>query len=216
MKHFYHPEFFIEKCNIAIKKNIPSKEFYSKWALYYTRSSNRNFIQYKQDAEETRKLPFEITQQQWDWLTRSPCYLCGYQDAHGIGLDRVDNTIRKYTLENCRPCCGSCNSMKGEIPLQEFLDHCLLISSCNIVIEHISELKKLLKENKINPGNRIHWKSKGLYYAILSNTAESFQQSFKDVYTQDEFNTLCKLTKESSKEDALSLLDQRAFQTGTY
>ena len=206
MKHFYHPDFFIEKCKIAIKEIIPTKEFYSKWALYYTRTNNRNFINYKKDAEETRKLPFEITQEQWDWLTRSPCYLCGYQDAHGIGLDRVDNTIRKYTLENCRPCCGSCNSMKGEIPLQEFLDQCRLISSSNIVIKHIPELKNPLKEKRVDPGNRIHWKSKGLYYAILSNTAESFQESFKDVYTKDEFNTLCKLTKESSKEVALSLL----------
>ena len=211
MKHFYHPEFFIEKCKIITKQVVPTKEFYSKWALYYTRTNNRNYLAYKRDAEEIRNLPFEITQEQWDWLTRSACYLCGYQDAHGIGLDRVNNTIRTYSLENCRPCCGSCNSMKGEITLNEFLDHCKVISSYNTVFTQIPVSKNPLKtaEDKghlMNPEDRTHWKSKGLYYAILSNTAESFQESYKDVFTKDEFDSLSKSVKESTKEAALSSL----------
>ena len=46
-----------------------------------------------------------ITQQDWDKLTRQPCYLCGYRDAKGIGLDRVDNTKRSYDIDNIKPCC---------------------------------------------------------------------------------------------------------------
>ena len=211
MKHFYHPEFFMEKCKIITKQVIPTKEFYSKWALYYTRTNNRNYVAYKRDAEEIRNLPFEISQEQWDWLTRSACYLCGYQDAHGIGLDRVDNTIRKYTLENCRPCCGSCNSMKGEITLNEFLDHCSIVASSSLEFKEIPQQKNPLKEAEdkghlMNPDDRTHWKSKGLYYAILSNTAEPFQESYKEVFTKDEFNSLSKTVKESTKETALSLL----------
>ena len=34
-------------------------------------------------------MEFEITQQQWDWLTRSPCYLCGYQETLIMGLGFV-------------------------------------------------------------------------------------------------------------------------------
>ncbi|NDB82209.1 MAG: hypothetical protein EB127_05625 [Alphaproteobacteria bacterium] len=211
MKHFYHPEFFLEKCKIITKKLIPTKEFYTKWATYYTRTNNRNYTTYKREAEETRKLPFEITQEQWDWLTRSPCYLCGYQDAHGIGLDRQDNTIRKYTLENCRPCCGSCNSMKGEIPLQEFLEQCKLVASSQLEFKEIPEQKNPLKEAEdkghlMNAEDRTHWKSKGLYYAILSDTALAFQQSYNDVFTLTEFNELCLTVKASTKETALSQL----------
>jgi len=214
MKHFYHPEFFIEKCKIITKKALPTKEFYTKWALYYTRSNNRNYTTYKREAEETRELPFEITQQQWDWLTRSACYLCGYQDAHGIGLDRVDNTIRKYTLENCRPCCGSCNSMKGEIPLQDFLDQCNLILEkwpTSIQFNEVPVSRNPLKEAEdkghlMNAEDRIHWKSKGLYYAILSDTTGVFQESYKDVLKDNEFQELCKTIKESTKDAALYLL----------
>jgi len=214
MKHFYHPEFFLEKCKIISKHTIPVKEFYSKWALYYTRTNNRNYTTYKRESGENRNLPFEITQDQWDWLTRSPCYLCGYQDVHGIGLDRIDNTIRKYTLENCRPCCGSCNSMKNDTSLQEFIEQCKIISNTWPTLgafQTIPLSKNPLKEAEdkghlMNPDDRIHWKSKGLFYAILSDTAGAFQESFKEVLSVDEFNGLCKSIKESTKEVALSTL----------
>jgi hypothetical protein len=214
MKHFYHPGFFVEKCKIIIKEVIPTKEFYSKWALYYTRKNNRNYTTYKRESEEIRELPFEITEEQWDWLTRSPCYLCGYQDAHGIGLDRMDNTIRKYTIENCRPCCGSCNSMKNDTPLEEFLSQCKTISRTwpqtnifNIVPLSKNPLKEAeVKGHLMNSEDRVHWKSKGLYYAILSDTANAFQESYKAIFTEDEFSELCKIIKESTKEVALSLL----------
>jgi len=211
MKSFYHPEFFLDKCKIITKIIAPTSEFYSKWATYYTRTNNRNYTTYKREAETIRDLPFDISQEQWDWLTRSPCYLCGYQDAHGIGLDRVDNTIRKYTIENCRPCCGSCNSMKGEFTLQEFLDQCKIIAVSILIFNEVPVSKNPLKvaEDKghlMDPKERIHWKSKGLYYGILSNTASSFQESYKEVFTNGEFDELCKLVKESSKEAALLLL----------
>jgi len=208
MKSFYHPEFFIEKCKIIIKSLEPTKGFYSKWDIYYTRSCYNNYTTYKREAEETRDLPFEITQEQWDWLTRSPCYLCNYQDAHGIGIDRVDNTIRKYSIENCRPCCGSCNSMKGEISLDEFLKQCKLVASSSLQFNEIPISKNPLKEavHLMNPTDRTHWKSKGLYYAILSDTASTFQESYKAVLPLTEFKELCKTIKESRKDAALSLL----------
>ena len=217
MKHFYHPEFFLDKCKIITKQILATKDFYSKWALYYTRTNNRNYIAYKREAEEKRDLPFEITQEQWDWLTRSPCYLCGYQDAHGIGLDRVDNTIRKYTFENCRPCCGSCNSMKNDFPLQDFITQCKLVcdkwpSSIQFNLVPVSNNPLKEAEDKghlMNPEDRIHWKSKGLFYAILSDTANSFYDSYKDVFINlEEFKDLCKSVKESTKEAALSLLKE--------
>jgi hypothetical protein len=212
MKHFYNPEFFLEKCKIITKEKIPDKNFYSKWALYYTRTNNRNYTTYKREAEEIRNLPFEITQCQWDWLTRSPCYLCGYQDAHGIGIDRVDNTVRKYTIENCRPCCGSCNSMKNDFLLQEFIEQCKTISDANPIIKDYNIIStNPLKEAEakgqmINPDDRTHWKSRGIFYAILSDTAHAFQESFKEVFSIDEFNELCKSVKESTNEVALSIL----------
>ena len=207
MKHFYHPVFFIEKCKILIKEKEADKEFYSEWSIYYTRSNNKNYISYKKESETKRDMEFEITQQQWDWLTRSPCYLCGYQDPHGIGIDRVDNTIRKYTLENCRACCGSCNNMKNEMSLQDLLEQCKAISYAWPSIDiNIPICKNPLKKSEIKPEDRKHWKADGIYYAILSESAESFLETNKDIYSRKEFDELCILIKSSSKDNAISIL----------
>ena len=152
-------------------------------------------------------MEFEITQQQWDWLTRSPCYLCGYQDTHGIGIDRVDNTIRKYTLDNSRACCGSCNTMKNEMSLQDLLEQCKAISETWPSIDlDIPVSKNPLKKSEVNNEDRKHWKSDGIYYAILSDTAEPFLETNKDIYSREEFDDLCILIKSSTKDLAISVL----------
>ena len=38
------------------------------------------------------------------------------------GLDRVDNSIG-YIASNVVPCCYICNKMKGELPVEVFLEH---------------------------------------------------------------------------------------------
>jgi hypothetical protein len=207
MKHFYHPVFFIEKCKILIKEIEPNKEFYSKWSLYYTRSCHNNYTTYKRISETKRDMDFEITQQQWDWITRSPCYLCSYQDPYGIGIDRVENTIRKYTLENCRSCCGSCNNMKNEMTLEDLLEQCKAISDTWPCIDiNVPISKNPLKNSEIKPEDRKHWKADGIYYAILSETADTFLQTNNDIYSKDEFDKLCIQIKSSTKDMAISIL----------
>ena len=100
--------------------------FFSKWKEYYKQTCYKQFSKYTKEAT-TRNLPVEITQEQWERITRSPCYLCGYQSAKGIGLDRMDNTVRAYTFTNSRACCGSCNNMKGDFSLEEFIDQCNIL-----------------------------------------------------------------------------------------
>jgi len=213
MKHFYHPEFFLSKCKIITKEIIPDKQFYKKWELYYTRSNYRNYTNYKKHAEEERKLTFELSQSQWDWLTRSVCYLCSYQDAHGIGIDRIDNTLRNYTFENCRPCCGSCNNMKNELNISEFIEQCKLISEAWVIgsFSSIPISKNPLKDAEskghiMDSSLRKHWKADGLYYAILSNTAEPFLESNKEIFTEKEFKELCETAKLSQKDKAIENL----------
>ncbi len=213
MKYFYHPLFFIEKCKILVKQYIPTKSFYNDWSLYYTRTNYRNYGAYKKEAEG-RGLPFEISNQEWDWITRSPCYLCNYQFAKGIGLDRVDNTIRKYTIENIRPCCGSCNSMKNEMSIHELLEHSKIIAdvwSNTDILKEVPITKNPLKEAEVKghimkAEDRKHWKAEGLYYAILSDSAKPFLDQHCGNYTKQEFDDLCNIIKPSTKEVAIGIL----------
>lgn len=214
MKYIYHPIFFIEKCKILCKEKEVSKEFYKKWSIYYTRSNYKNYIAYKKEAENIRKISFELTQQQWDWLTRSSCYLCGYQDMHGIGIDRLDNTIRKYNIENSRACCGSCNNMKNELSLQDLLEQCKVISDVWTSLDlleniPISENPLKIAEDKghiIKEKDRKHWKADGLYYAIISNNGDTFLELHSEVYSIKEFEELCSLVKSATKDAAIDIL----------
>lgn len=122
IKHIYHPLFLVEKANIVAQRKVPTVEFYAKWSTYYTRSVNNLYSKYKKEAEG-RNLTFLLSELEWDRLIRQPCYLCNYRQSEGIGLDRFDNGIRSYTLENSRPCCGSCNMMKHYMPHASFVAH---------------------------------------------------------------------------------------------
>jgi hypothetical protein len=104
--------------------------------------------------------------------------------------------------------------MKNDFSLQDFIDQCKIICDkwpssiqFNLVPVSTNPLKEAEdKGHLMNPEDRVHWKSKGLFYAILSDTANSFYDSYKDVFTLDEFNATCKSVKESTKEVALYLL----------
>lgn len=56
-------------------------------------------------------------------LTLQPCFYCGYLPAPGDplnSLDRVDNTLRRYTVDNVVTSCFPCNWLKGDLTLEDF------------------------------------------------------------------------------------------------
>jgi hypothetical protein len=149
MKSFYHPAFFVEKAKHIARETTPPSSFYKHWDIYYSRSCYHCFSAYKKEATEKRKMSFDLSYDQWDTLIRSPCYLCGYASIKGIGIDRVDNTIRAYSIDNCRPCCGSCNSMKHD------LSPTLFVSKCKEIDAKWTDMAPLLSvpmfENPLKP-----------------------------------------------------------------
>jgi hypothetical protein len=189
MKFIYDPEYFIEKCKFIANKEPITIEFIKKWNKYYTNTQNKSYINYKKNAEEERKLEFKIEKDDWDKLIKSPCYLCGFRKISGIGIDRVDNTIRKYTLDNCKPCCGSCNLMKGDISLDVILEKCKIITE---KWKGLSKLKTISLKQKdiksVKPPTipRQKWTAKGLYNAIQSDTYKDFLEINKHILTEEE------------------------------
>jgi hypothetical protein len=212
IKSVYHPEFFIEKCKIIGTSEFPSNDFYKKWEQYYLRSTFVNYSTYKRAAMEKRGLFFELTQQQWDYLTRQQCYLCGFKQANGIGLDRVDNSVRGYTLANVRSCCGSCNSMKGERELMEFVDHCKKVATVwrevPDAIKIVKQVKLECKTLQVKPENRKIWKAAGLYYTILNGEESQFADFYKEVLKDGELVALCADVKKDTKEKSLEYLSR--------
>jgi hypothetical protein len=210
IKHVYDKNFFIDKCKILSKNKEPSEEFYKKWNIYYHKSKPQNFVNYKNLAENKRKLKFNISKEEWDKLTQESCYLCGYKNTKGIGLDRIDNTLREYNITNVKPCCGSCNIMKNELTLDVFLEKIQKVATKwkDVTFESIAqESKNEVVKTKIPKPleDRIVWKALGVYYSILNKTKE-FYESQKDVYTEDENTELNTVVSTKDKDESIEYI----------
>ncbi len=220
MKAFYHPLFFVNKAKILTNILDKSPEFYKQWNIYYARSINNCYITYKRESEEKRKLPFHLTETEWAQLTRQPCYLCGYSQKEGVGIDRVDNTIREYKVDNCKPCCASCNAMKSDMELIPFLKHLLQIANKWTDTKNLETIPMFSNPYKVNiiidpttnaiqepeKKARSKWNASALYYAILSNTECEFVEFNKEVVTEDEMTILSTEIRSLEKENAVKQL----------
>lgn len=84
---------------------------------------------YKMSANK-RKLIFELTNTQFKSLIDRNCYYCNIEPSQESkthskdpyyynGIDRIDNTVG-YIVENCRPCCKTCNYAKHNMTEEQF------------------------------------------------------------------------------------------------
>jgi hypothetical protein len=81
------------------------------------------------NAELKRGLPFHITKEEYNILIVQPCYLCGFQNDKGIGLDRVDSSKNYYTIDNVKPCCYTCNLFKKDMTYDTLIEKVKIIAS---------------------------------------------------------------------------------------
>lgn len=212
MKLIYHPSFFITKCKIISKQIVLSEDFFITWKEHYSRNSKQNYKTFKYSAEIKRNLKVHILEEDWNRLTQEPCHYCGYTNKNGIGLDRIDNSVREYTLENIKACCGSCNLMKGELSYQDFLDKTNQIAEAwtdTICFNTIQKPKDTFKEagRKVetqapDTETRKSWKALGVYYSVLSG-CQDFYETQNDILSKDEFNALYEIVKQNAKEHCI-------------
>lgn len=90
------------------------------------------YSKYKRSARK-RGLIFELSDEQFEKLTKQNCYYCGKKpnktmyEAHfngdyvWNGIDRIDNS-KGYILDNCVSCCEYCNRGKLTKTRNEFLE----------------------------------------------------------------------------------------------
>lgn len=77
-----------------------------------------------------RKFSFELTLEEFKNLCLSNCFYCGIAPSSKMdvgkglknGIDRIDSN-KGYSLSNCVPCCWTCNRMKSNMDIENFLSH---------------------------------------------------------------------------------------------
>lgn len=109
---------------------------YSKYGLDEGVSIRKFLIgSFKRNAK-TRKLSFELSDEECLQLFNGNCYLCGLPPSDicnrkglkGSGnylyssIDRIDSE-KGYTIDNVASCCRACNYLKSNRKNQDFLSH---------------------------------------------------------------------------------------------
>jgi hypothetical protein len=87
-------------------------------------------------------ISFTLSKKDFQHLTQGHCYYCGAPPSQSIssrrsgkgrysynGIDRMDSS-EGYVLGNCVPACKTCNYMKLDMSIENF------ISACKKVVEH--------------------------------------------------------------------------------
>ena len=97
---------------------------------YYNSTPAHKYSQYKNGAKK-RNIPFDLTYEEFYTFWNKPCQYCG-GEIKTVGIDRVDNT-KGYILENCVPCCKTCNVMKLNHTTEFWISH------IQKILEHTNE-----------------------------------------------------------------------------
>jgi len=124
-----------EKCKQVENNRKPRERNYKAEAF-----ANKHVIwnHYVKGAKK-RCIHFELTKTLFESLILQPCFYCGYKKEGEVnGIDRLDNN-KGYCEENVKPCCQSCNDMKGSQHPIEFIDKLCAIhhyKNYNIPLSH--------------------------------------------------------------------------------
>jgi hypothetical protein len=100
-------------------------------------SFNVLYAQYREGAKR-RNILFELSKDDFKILTSGNCHYCNKPPSTTIsrrgtngeytynGVDRKDSNLN-YNVDNCVPCCKTCNLLKMDIPYQDFLTQIVTI-----------------------------------------------------------------------------------------
>jgi hypothetical protein len=76
-------------------------------------SPSNVFERYRENAQKTKR-EFKLTFEEFQWIVKGPCALCGNEDRASMGVDRVKNE-QGYISSNVQPLCSECNFIKGTL-----------------------------------------------------------------------------------------------------
>lgn len=94
---------------------------------------------------------FELTFEQFFNISIQNCHYCNAEPSRKAiymketiminGIDRKNNAIG-YIMDNCVPCCWSCNKAKGTRDDKQFMEHAIILG--------MNQLEKLVESGAIN------------------------------------------------------------------
>ena len=91
----------------------------------YKKSPHVRYTVYKRNAKNKNR-NLDLPEDEFIEISKQPCIYCGgYSDTYNgnqfNGIDRFDSNLG-YSLNNCVPCCATCNRMKMDLPANEWIN----------------------------------------------------------------------------------------------
>lgn len=80
----------------------------------------------KAKRKSTEGIMMVMTREEFFGKLDGTCYYCGTRD--NIGVDRIDSLVG-YSKENCISCCSTCNWMKNNSSVYDFIKQCKKIAA---------------------------------------------------------------------------------------
>lgn len=153
MKHIKTKKDFLDICEhiASINKLYNGKINHTLFEI----GKNGRYISYLCCARK-RNIEFNLSKNEFTYLVLQKCNYCnskgeGYYGIGAGGIDRVDST-KDYNVNNCVPCCYTCNVMKLNYTKESFLNKCLgiinYINNTKIIEEEIIEFFNKYSKNK--------------------------------------------------------------------
>jgi len=127
------PQTFVDRCKQIATNHFPSKfpSVYSSESAWPEMCNAPKYDYYKYRAKKLN-LVFDLTVNDFEILTKNPCFYCRRSSILGIGLDRINSSLG-YAASNIVTCCSECKYMKGSFPIDVFLNCCLKVTqNCNL------------------------------------------------------------------------------------
>lgn len=102
----------------------------------YKKSPHVRYTRYRQNAKNKNR-NFDLSEADFTEMTKRQCIYCGeYSDTYEgepfNGIDRVDSNLG-YSIDNCVPCCATCNRMKLDLDINDW------ISKMKQIISHYDD-----------------------------------------------------------------------------
>lgn len=96
----------------------------------YKKSPHVRYGVYKRNAKH-RNWQFNLSEDDFIEISAQPCIYCGeYSDTYNNepfnGIDRIDSSIG-YEKDNCVPCCATCNRMKMDLKVDDWINKMIQI-----------------------------------------------------------------------------------------
>lgn len=112
------------------KRQAPLKNLNQNWKSWrdYQLKKVRPEFRYKhyQRGAKARGIEFSLTFEEFQTFWQKPCFYCE-GEVSTVGLDRFDNT-KGYSIDNVVSCCASCNIMKNNLSVQQFIEQCYRVA----------------------------------------------------------------------------------------